>query len=92
MRNRHQKGRKRLQRLSHFAGRGVFFCDSKRDQEKRPVVYFTGTLRTQSVDFDKLKYSEIGKIIQRDNIDPLPLLFGRDQRVPEDCDTTILTN
>ncbi len=61
-------------------------------QEKKPVVYFTqGHGERSPANFDKLKgYSEIGKIIQRDNVDPRPLLFGRDQRVPEDCDALVI--
>lgn len=61
-------------------------------QEKTPVIYFTqGHGERSPANFDKRKgFSEISKLIKRDNIAPLPLLFGRESRVPEDCDTLVI--
>lgn len=61
-------------------------------QESRPVVYFTqGHGERSPKEFDERKgYSEIGKLIEHDNVELMPLLFGRESRVPDDCDTLVI--
>lgn len=61
-------------------------------QGKPPVVYFTqGHGERSPADFDERKgFSEIGKLIQHDNVELEPLVFGRESRVPEDCDTLVI--
>jgi ABC-type uncharacterized transport system involved in gliding motility auxiliary subunit len=61
-------------------------------QERQPKVYFMlGHGERSPADFDPRKgYSEIGKLVKRDNVELKPLQFGRSTRVPEDCDTLVI--